>query len=732
MAANIISPWSKETEKYGNMVTVTQLGKLIHVNRDVLHRCVELGIIDKYVMWVEKDIEKPPFPFHNARYVIRESDAEIIKEELEKIKNASKNKEIIADYFFAKILDIPLEDLTPELINGKWSDCIELIRPSFNAKDLRPMYFLNKKKAISKLEYLPLRQVANLIDEPWANLQNYAKKGYLKPSKVECDRHLWKVEDVVQQLPSIKAAAWERVIAYKGDEKMIPWNRLSDEQKLSIENYLDDRKKSKPIIWEDRKHYHKGFIKPEKEAEKQRQTLAQFFVKVIDGRSIRRGLFDNTQLDMELYDISKEDIRHFEKGYQPTTLFKKKQVIIPFLYWLLMQVEEQYPLHRINQNQSEKYLLSRSKLLSAINQFSSVEPIVESRGKVYLTRKEILMIYRAILTEFPKFGTKEHLKYATMWMCGAFAGIRPEEISELRIKHFILDDNGLLKAVNGKGYGILKLPASASKGMYSPSHPKLGTLIVPTLRIQINCYLKELYKIQVPGEGYLFRPFHLKKHVETKQGAAPTFKWVRVYKHLFDFLTSNQINDFQFKNSRHSMNNLFDKTGLHSDLETVKDRAAQVHMRHNIKMKSGSVRETSYTDEISPIHYFKVIDEVLNFPWDIGALEEWENQKGYNTVSSFDTEDASLLYNFNEEDFGINNESIEDVSSSLLADLKKEKKSKELSAEENKQELQKLNEQLNLYRKSTAKKLNVSALDKAKKTKELTDKIQWLKSIIPE
>lgn len=54
------------------------------------------------------------------------------------------------------------------------------------------------------------------------------------------------------------------------------------------------------------------------------------------------------------------------------------------------------------------------------------------------------------------------IKYATMWQLGCTTGVRPEEMQNVRIEHFLLDNNGFLK-LNSRGWGLLRLPASASQ-----------------------------------------------------------------------------------------------------------------------------------------------------------------------------------------------------------------------------------------------------------------------------
>jgi hypothetical protein len=248
----------------------------------------------------------------------------------------------------------------------------------------------------------------------------------------------------------------------------------------------------------------------------------------------------------------------------------------------------------------------------------------------------------------------------------------------------------------------------------------------------LNKYLEFLYQYQDPAKGYLFRP---RLNRPEEMGTRSSFNWFsRAKVYLNDFLTTEQIRNIQFKSSRHTMYNLFDKSGLPSGLEAKKKRAAQIHMRHNVLRKSGTVGDVNYSDEISSKDYLEAVDLILNFPWDLNTLEVWEKERGYHHYSS-DRYEISSLYNFNEDEDEDDDESFgTSYDDSSLIDIIEAESERYLNQVQYKNELQEKNEQfwqqeydknikmLVKLRKTSAKKLGVSSIERSKMIEELKQK----------
>jgi len=761
---NELPTWSALESKHGGLLTIEQAAKLIGWGKFYINKAVDSPfepLREFYVIAgvdVQSKLTKDGSPRSNAPKIgfkvdcINQAKEKILalKEEMGKLDN---DPSLIQDYFLAKSFSINLDTLLKEIENGKWDDAIGATRYHFSKG--RITYYFDRNKVLEMSNYVSINKLAIKLNEPQTTVKGWISKGWLQPNPDLPERiknkNLWDVEHAKKQIPRVKEMAWNEVVRYKGDESLLPYNMLNESQKRMIEKYLTARSNGSKITWEDKVYYKNAFSRPEKQSDNYRDRLARILWKMVCGRNGippvtegKKGLEAVRQLtkeelekfnpDMLLLDsINEEDISNYSKGLSAFTVYRDAiNLLKPFLYFLLMEVEKNYPIWRLDQEQGKQYYMKRVNLVSALNSLPDVKPKVETKKqkhKVFLTRKKILQVYAAFVEDVSLVAYKKGFKYAVMWMTGCFLGIRPEEFFELRVEHFILNKEGYIAQINDHGYGLMRLPADASKGKYSPSHPELGTLVVPNLVKLLNKYIEYLLekgKLNKPGEGFLFRG----------EGESEHYHWFNEYKGFFkEFLTENQLGAIEFKTSRRSMNQLFNKTGLKANLEGVKRRAKEVQMRHDIFMNSGTVGDVHYSDEIQPNEYFYVVDAVLNFPWDNDELKKWEIENGL-----YEEEQAGIVADqYNPYQF------IGSGETSGLAGLKEYSaqtspgivvggaiKKDESQPIENEMLLQsEYNDTKALLKKllnSSAKSMGLTSMERAQKTKELREKLDMLEA----
>lgn len=229
---------------------------------------------------------------------------------------------------------------------------------------------------------------------------------------------------------------------------------------------------------------------------------------------------------------------------------------------------------------------------------------------------------------------KNPFKNAMMWRLACTTAVRPEELHKLRIENFLLDSEGYLN-LNELGWGELRLPAHISKQENSPSHPEYHTPIPPDTVKQINKYLSVLYKKQdenhPKGKGFLFRVDDALPEYQHK--GSISFGFIKRIRPRLDFLDDTQRQDFIFKASRHSLNNLIMQSYIQSDpsLNGLTKRTAADHQLRHTPAKT--VGEEYYLDDITREQYYKILEATINFPWEIDKLQEWEIEKGYRTAT---------------------------------------------------------------------------------------------------
>jgi integrase len=678
-------------KKEGKLLLLSEAAPYFGLTEGHLFMLLRSGFFKELYLYVGLDGDVLPTGRYGGakKYLFPLNRLENAKEHLEEIYKLENNPNIFLDYFFAQSRGITIEELLEEIETGVWDHAIVGKRTKLKYSNGRPdrtIYMFDRKKTLNSMKYNTMNQIGEILGISPSTLSNYADRGLLpRPKELEGTR-FWDVELIKEALPEIQDELYSKRNDFKGQSS---WDLLNDEQKTIINEFIKFKSINGKIVWEDREYYNEVYAKPEKSGETQKLKIARFLEKIISERSgiktfktdssgeiktrslkeyakSEKAKFDPNKLilDLSSHDllhtsdvqsilIDDKDVNRYMEGYSPQSNWSASHIIKPFLYWLLMELEKKYPLWRVDsENQGKDYYNRRAKLLNAINAFPSQEPDErrkEKRLKVYLVRKQIVQIYQVLrnLEKLPKGTYERGMKYATMWMVGYFLGVRPQEIYELRIEHFNLDENCFIKKINKKGYGSAKFPRQIVKGKYSPSHPLYGTLIVPVLVNLLNEYIKLLYKYQKPGNGYLFRA--RLNRPEEKEVSNP-FNWLVNYKKYFNkILTTKQIENLQFKNTRHSLNNTLDKTPVPTHLTSIKKRAAEIQMRHNIFMTKGTTGDTNYKDEISARDYFETIDWVLNFPWDEESLGKWEIDKGF-AVSYTNDHDPEVLFNFDDDE----------------------------------------------------------------------------------
>ncbi|SFE91550.1 hypothetical protein SAMN05428981_11042 [Bacillus sp. OV194] len=702
---------------------------------------------------------KDYFPYNKSiKYAFPEKwviDADIKKRHDDLFGKPSFGKEGTSEAIVAQSRGITIETLRQEIESGVWDGALIYKKKSARG---RYRYYLSMDKMIPLSRYHSLSVIAKALGYHKSVLVKYVKANRIhQPGHLKGTR-LYDLEYLRKELPKIKEEVFEQQFAHRRERTPIEY--LEEHQLALIDRYLNHRENYRPIKWEDKTYYKgNGIKKTEQTKKRMRSIIATVFMKMIINRcgvKVVKSDANNWRPSRNLNDLSdaefkkvihhhekkeflrdmlltEEDIQAYHQGLAAYTIWHNTHLIKPFLYWLLGQIEKDYPLWRIDIEESREYFKKRQVLVSTLNLLPDQAPAKQHKEKLFLSRENIIKVYQSLinLNPTPTGAANKGLKYATMWMCSHFLGIRPEELHELRIEHFKLDDRGFLQTINKQGYGILDLPKEPSKQEISPSHPILKTLVVPQLVKLLNVYIEYLYEFQESrGSGYIFRPLNLIRSPE-RNSRTYNNQWMKNYRNFFDFLTPSQREQMKVKTGRHSLYNLFRKTGLRPVLEGVKTRAAEIQMRHDVFLSSGTTGEKYYMEDLHPKEYFAVVDEVLNYPWDLDELKKWEIEKGYSQAGT--QEEGYTLYNNFDLDaddkspVGGFSEEIKKKSPIIVEQAKRENRDEEKVKEEIKDEIRELEIVLQKLRTLSAKKLGVSPIERSRKIKETNERLMRLK-----
>ncbi|MGE8205857.1 hypothetical protein ACQKP0_14975 [Heyndrickxia sp. NPDC080065] len=372
-------------------------------------------------------------------------------------------------------------------------------------------------------------------------------------------------------------------------------------------------------------------------------------------------------------DIKEEDYFYLDNKRSPSTLHSIYKEVKPFFYWILSKLDKEAD---IDKEKFEKFRTVQKNTISFLDQFPTNEseyPIhVEIKHKVksFLTREQMIIVRDLLLNHIRSHNP---LRDSCAWQLSCSTGIRPEELVNLRIEYFHIDEQGFIK-INEKGWGILNLPASASKQGRSPSHPLYKTLVSNDTVAILNRYLKNLYSKQeksVPrGKGYLFRPDINEIHLPYKTNFMKPI--IRKIKTKLHFLDLDQRKDFELKAARRSMNNLImgprvklNKSELDKDILEI---AANYQMRHKPRL---SISKKHYTEMISEDEFYEVLEHTIGFPWSTKSLNNWEIQYGYKNEDENTISKPHLVNSAIEKDIEISENTLNKIVLELNSQLEK-------------------------------------------------------------
>ncbi|ETI67858.1 hypothetical protein [Neobacillus vireti] len=748
------------------LYTKREFGRLIGVSSTKFDPFFLGGFLKNYCYYTLNEDYVVPGVSRKPQFLFPETSIDsyrmFFEENDRRMSALRNNNELIDDVHLGQYLGYSLKEILEEIESGIWDEYIA--DKGFAHKAKRTIYFFHKD-AYKNTKYCSIKRLHEFIEVGENVPYLYYRQGKLTQPEHLIGSNRWDIEIARLQIAQIKENNFME--GREKQKKLDNFTLLSAAQQQLINLYLKKRQKGNGFLWESKTYYDRVVGKREKDRKRIKEELSKYLIKMIAAKkiegeenysifpsqdeSVDRFFTDMTEDEIaglerkaakvDLFGITKDDIEKMLEGYNPISEWNVASYIKPFLFFLLSEWESKFPMWEIHLDQEYrlKYYLTRKNLFEATTVLLSREPKTpkeKKRGKAFLVRKEILQVYFAIrATGKRRHPSKMYQRNALMWMIGSFCAIRPMEIDGLRIEHFELDENGFVKKINSDGYGILRVPAEISKGTYSRSHD-YGTLVVPNLVNLINDYLiGEIYTRQkTRGVGYLFRGFRTLSNPEMKLNHP--ISWIKKDKDIFKFLSKEMWESFQFKSSRHTLNNLFDKTGLRSArLNAAKKRAAQIQMRHDVEKTSGNIGDVYYSDDITIRDYISCLDEVLNFPWDLDDLEIWEKAKGYDSFENdmylsnpyeLSNDTTSAFEQAPEKTFVKND--IKNINKQIIDKVMATKSSQNDDQEKKKQRLDILEKEYAQYLRNSAKKLKVTTDERQNKLKELREEIALIKA----
>jgi hypothetical protein len=488
----------------------------------------------------------------------------------------------------------------------------------------------------------------------------------------------------------------------KWSGKLASFDFLNEFQQEIIETYISDRANGVVIDFNGyrtkRNVAHSELRLPEL-----RNRIANVFFSIICGRcEINYQNGDLEKIDEEelerfnpdvfkITDVTLADYRALSKGRKTNTLIQRYADLKVFYYWLLWQEDEK---EKKSFEEYQAFDSLKKRIYNFLSQFPRSEhdaPVreeIKKIVKVFLTHEELIQC-RDLLLKLHTHRPLNALRYATVWMLSA-NGIRPEEFVHLQLdKHFVLGEDGLM-VLNDKGYGEMIIDGLVAKGEYSTSH-RIYKLPVPKDTVeQVNKYLKALYSKQGPanpvGKGYFIRSHPMAAEVPMKELSKEFI--IRLRKNA-DFLSKEKREHLELKTGRRSMNTIMKKTYIEDKIlrENVKYWAMHYQMRHEPEenptnpTNTKSMGDQSYLQDITRDEYYGILDQTINFPWDMSAIKKWKYDRGIISKEEF----VGLVdYEINEETKDKNETVIEEeIDNELKIELQKQK-------EELEQQLKKL------------------------------------------
>lgn len=601
-------------------------------------------------------IQEDPF----KQYLVKDDknhwfvDTEIIPQikKYYSIHNASyhyynSNPDYISAHHAAQMLNLTYRQMIDEIWRGKWEgkyvEVPKCAPPPFELLDIKKNYFFIRLKFLEG-RYDTLEQIGKkttLIS--LAALRDYKRKGLFPQPPHLIGTNLYEEKEILQLLPLLKLNQKEQFVENMGNSIQSAFDLLSKKQKQLITKYLTYRANGGVV---DFNGYRStiNIANKDRSLESIKQTISSAFVLIISGRcQIEEDFHKNPLLKIkipeaytpeifDIYSISKDDYFYLSNKRKGKTLIHYYNELRTFYYYLLDELEDDAI---DDPEEFRKYCRIKRTILKFLKQFPRHESQlnksdIKSRTKTFLTREQMVLIKQYILDDVR---AKDPLKDATMWQLSCSTGVRPQEMHKLKISHFLLDSEGYIK-LNKFGWGELDLPAYMTKQENSPSHPDFHTPIPADTVKQLNLYLARLYKRQEKsypkGRGYLFKPDDT---LPNQPYLSPIhFGFINRLRPRLKFLDDNKKQDFIFKASRHSLNNVIMRTYIKDNpsINEAKKTAADHQLRHK---PVRSVGEEYYLDEITEEQFYHVLDATINFPWTIEKLLLWEEEKGYRVTT---------------------------------------------------------------------------------------------------
>jgi len=597
--------------------------------------------IKEYAIWFKGDASK-----YGQNLVAVEAlpiIKELYDETCEQFRKYNEDPEYINIGGLTKSVLVPTEEIKDMIQSGNYEGYyVQLLRRREVDPVFGPYIYFFRLDFLEHLDYLSTGLIVKLMRKKGIKIADSTLLRYKKNGDLSYRNNAYGIQ-TFSFSEALQVVLDKRKEKYKTSQRYSMQSsnfyHLNHEQKQIIEDYLLFRSRGGRVSHNNFKT-KKHIANKEATLKKQKSALATFFFRIICERSgisqrpeMRYGSL--TEEEQERYnpevfsplDIDAQEALAIIETSKTTTAVSVYQAIKPFYYWILQEkkAKASTPEKWFEYGQFER------TVDAFLNQFPTnynerpAEETIQEKNKAFLTREQMIRTKQILLND-PR--SHDPFKFATMWQLCCVTGLRPYEVTKLRIEHFKLDGDGFL-ITNHRGWGELHLPTKASKHERSPSHPVFGTPVPKGTVQQINEYLRRLYsrqKNEPVGVGYMFRPDDMFTESGYKTSLMSSITRV---KNQLDFLPKEQRRDFELKAARRSMNNLIDGIDVKFHNDRLNGRiqkvAGDIQMRHQIA--GDDVGDKHYTAPISADDLYEVLDATISFPWNLRELEEWEIQK---------------------------------------------------------------------------------------------------------
>lgn len=422
----------------------------------------------------------------------------------------------------------------------------------------------------------------------------------------------------------------------------------------SLDDYLDYRYEKKGIIVFGNKK-----IRPHAHQDKKGEDKAQlliFLEKIKRNRAgiplgyVKQGACQRMRplsaeeaqriqenphaLNIQLGNITERDLQAVAGGLNARSRCILNTLFLPFLVFLFMlekgrirnelatllslQIadDEQKVRRRELEDEIRDLHTHYGNLEEEIARIPTTKKGSRALAKRWLTRRDLVVLYLAILQS----NYHEPIKNVALVLFAFYTGYRPAEICRLRIeKDLVLNEEGWMK-VDEHGFGEVRIRDEISKA--GGADKILGTLIPPTGVHFLNIHLANLYRESGRRDGYLFR-----KYATDPQSAYLDRKalfgclrnpMVLQILHRYPDFAHDHVTSRDFRRSVNNMI-LYGTRYSKEDFGRQSEIVARLHLRHAPK----DVNEASYQN-FPRETYRQILEESVGFPFDIKALEEWE------------------------------------------------------------------------------------------------------------